>query len=202
MSADRHRNTAFPRGVARVITVAVAAGTLFSACGGAAKPASTATVPTGGAVSTATTQPVTTTTVAPIATFSVAWEGVECPTGTPVTTSCYTNVGSGDVVGLGQVTERYTLLAEGADPSCGDWRASVHWTVRGKGTIEFAIKSPGCQSINSPNGTTKYVIKGGAGAYRGASGSGTLDSIGHETSPGRGTGTDTWTGRLSVSSVN
>jgi hypothetical protein len=107
-------------------------------------------------------------------------------------------MGLGDIAGLGQAAERYTLLAEGANPSCGDWRADVQWTVAGQGTIEFAIKSPGCQSLNSPSGTTNYVVTGGSGTYKGASGSGAVDSSGRETSPGRGIATDRWIGTLSV----
>jgi hypothetical protein len=45
-----------------------------------------------------------------------------------------------------------------------------------------------------------YAVTGGSGAYLGASGSGTLNSIGIEDHlhPGTGTGTDTWVGSLSV----
>jgi len=176
---------------------------LLTACGanrvsGVRGSSTTAPPTTAEPAATATTSPVPTTTLRPIATFSVTWAEANCPPGTPDTTSCYANLGTADITGLGPTTERYTLLAEGTNPSCGDWRADVEWTVAGKATIDFAIKSPRCQSLNSPNGTTNYVVTGGSGAYKGASGSGILESTGSEAAPGRGTGTDRWIGALSV----
>jgi len=181
----------------------LAGGLLLSACGtkggaGVHGSSSTALPPAATPASSTTANLAPTTTLAPIATFSVTWSEANCPPGTPDTTSCYANTGTADIAGLGPATESYTLLAEGSNPSCGGWRADVAWTVAGKGTIEFTIKSPRCQSLNSPNGTTNYIVTGGSGAYKGVSGSGTVDSTGHETAPGRGTGTDRWTGTLSA----
>jgi hypothetical protein len=100
-------------------------------------------------------------------------------------------VGKGDIPGLGAVTERYTLLVETANPNCADWRTTALFTITAKDTIRFALKSPGCVNPNSPNGSMNYTVTTGTGRYARASGSGTLTSIGHESSPGKGTGTDT-----------
>ena len=139
-------------------------------------------------------------------TFHVVWHAASCPKGTPKLTPsgsfipCYLNVGHGRASGLGPATERYTLVVLNADTNCAKWSFKVVLTVLGKGTIDAAALSKGCFAPGQTEGTVYFTVTGGTGAYRGATGKGTIHSgpPGTETGEGRGTGTDTWVGTLSV----
>jgi HYR domain len=131
--------------------------------------------------------------------FRVAFEGVACPEGTPITTVCYTHTGQAAVRGLGTAKDDYTTFVEVANASCPDWRFTGVLSVAGKGEIDFVAVSPGCVNPDNPNGTVNYTVTGGTGAYAGASGTGRIVSgAARETGPGVGSVKDTWTGTLDV----
>ena len=102
--------------------------------------------------------------------------------------------GRADVAGLGQVVEQYVLVEDDTKAGCVTYHGQVHWQVAGKGTIIFAVKTPDCLvPLNIVcDRTLDYVVTGGTGAFKHASGRGTLGYIGCQAR------SDTWTGSLSV----
>jgi hypothetical protein len=146
-------------------------------------------------------------------TFRINFMSVACPAGSPAMTGCYSQASASDaaVPGLGRMTTAYTLVYEdfGSEgPRC-HVHAQIPIVIAGKGEIDLATRSTSCitPTLNTANPTpevppTEYTITGGSGRYAGASGSGTLDYVGHETAPGAGFNNVTWTGTLNVAGVS
>lgn len=139
------------------------------------------------------------------AVFSVSAQRADCPAGTRASVECYSRVGTGIVRGLGTVSESYLYPVEtsSADCAAGFFRI-LSYTARfaaGKGEIEIAVPgSTECLSRDQVFTPTypPITIRGGTGAYAGASGNSTLDHALRQTEPGRAAGTDTWVGTLNV----
>jgi HYR domain len=132
--------------------------------------------------------------------FQTSWSTVGCPAGTPVPSLCNPVDGSAPVPGLGSVAEHYLVVSENENTSCPDAHFDPVFTVAGKGTISFAVRTPPCVPFDletRPVGTLTFTVTGGSGMYAGASGGGTLLSTG---SGGNGSGVrrDEWTGTVVV----
>lgn len=130
--------------------------------------------------------------------------GDYCPAGTPSSVECYSREGKGLVPGLGTVAESYVYRVETAPSGCAAEEFQVlgytaRFSVAGKGEIDLAVDgSTECLTRNTVlNPTRPFTVKGGSGAYAGASGSGTLGHTAHFTDDGAA-GTDTWIGTLVV----
>jgi hypothetical protein len=155
----------------------------------------------GGAGATADTG-----TLAFRAVFSVSAQQVDCPAGARASVNCYSRVGSAIVRGLGTVSESYLYPVETNPEDCtaGFYRIlsyTARFAVAGKGEIEIAVPgSTECLSSDQVYRATypPVTIRGGTGAYAGASGNSTLEHSLSMTGPGRAAGTDTWVGTLSV----
>jgi HYR domain len=182
-----------------VITLLVGLATLTAGMAGTA-PAS---------VPLASAGPATSLDPGPLAfraVFSVRAQQVDCPAGTRASINCYSRVGSAIVRGLGTVSESYLYPVEANPEGCtaGFYRIlsyTARFAVAGKGEIEIAVPgSTECLSSDQVyRGTYPPVtIRGGTGAYAGASGNSTLEHALRQTGPGRAAGTDTWVGTLSV----
>jgi hypothetical protein len=145
-------------------------------------------------------------TLALRAVFSVRAQRADCPAGTRASVECYSRVGSAIVRGLGTVSESYLYPVETNAEGCtADFFRILSYTARfavaGKGEIEIAV--PGSTECLSRDQVLRptyppLTIRGGTGAYAGASGNSTLDHALRITGPGRAAGTDTWVGTLSV----
>ena len=139
------------------------------------------------------------------ASFHVVWGQSRCPKGTPVLTPsgsivpCYRKIGRGNVAGFGPATVEYTLVVWNVDTSCERWRFRAALTVFRKGSIFTTAHGKGCFSPDQTQREFVFTATGGSGAFSGASGRGTI-SIKHVSRDpsGRGTETETWSGRLSV----
>src|SRR5262245_3223751 len=132
------------------------------------------------------------------AVFSVKWEGAECPTGTPALAVCYGNVGHGRVAGLGEVTETYTAVVDNQAAKCVYPHFTGVLAVAGKGEIDISARSPDCVPPLQQNGIADYVVTGSSGAYSGATGSGRIATVAHETGYAKGIATDAWDGTLAA----
>src|SRR5262249_42628100 len=136
------------------------------------------------------------------AVFQGKWHAVDCPPGTPQSTGCYLNVGSGTVSGLGNASETYTLFWNQADPNCTH---STYTTaviaVQGKGELDASLTDPytPCDPPPQEPTTLNFTVTGGTAKYAGATGSGTMRNVVHELGGGTGSMVDTWTGSLSAS---
>jgi hypothetical protein len=122
--------------------------------------------------------------------------------------TCASRTGEGLVPGIGSVTEAYTWISDIGPPSCaeafGITRAyPVTFVVAGKGEIHFAIAGA-AQCVSQEAVRTQgqaFTVTGGTGIYAGASGSGTVErKLGTSTDTGR-SGSETWTGTLSVAGM-
>ena len=84
--------------------------------------------------------------------------------------------GRADVAGLGQVVEQYVLVEDDTKAGCVTYHGQVHWQVAGKGTITFAVKTPDCLVPLTVvcDRILDYMVTGGTGAFRHASGRGTF----------------------------
>jgi hypothetical protein len=131
------------------------------------------------------------------AVLHVSWGGTSCPKGSSGSTTCYRNVGQGSVRGLGSATERYLLRAVD-DAGCVTWRFTAALAVSHRGLLRVAARNKGCFSAMQASGTVYFTVTGGTGAFAHAQGTGSIRTVASETSPGRGTATDTWAGRLIV----
>jgi hypothetical protein len=154
--------------------------------------------PVGNAGSTAETG-----TLALHAIFKMVSGDVPCPPGTPDNIGCHPRTGEGIAPGLGAVSESYVERVEASPAECpGEYRAfaqTARFAVAGRGEIDLAVAaSSECSTpagvLNSPR---SFTITGGAGAYAGASGSGTVRRNAYATATGAA-GTDTWIGTLIV----
>jgi len=130
--------------------------------------------------------------------------GGACPPGVPSTVECPNRRGAGRVAGLGEVTVRYTYLADLGHPACSTGSVKIlgypaRLIVAGKGELELAVAAhPDCLS---PAGglavAQSFTITGGTGIYADASGGGTVTRALSQTDTGAA-GRETWTGTLTV----
>ena len=139
------------------------------------------------------------------ATFHIVWGQSRCPKGTPLLTPsgsivpCYRKIGRGNVAGFGPATVEYTLVVWNADTNCERWRFRAALTVRRRGSIFTTAHSKACFSPGQNRRELVFTATGGSGAFSGASGRGTISITRvSEGAPGRGTQTETWSGRLSL----
>jgi hypothetical protein len=135
------------------------------------------------------------------ATVAVSSLSVACPRGqSPEPDDCRARSGRGLVPGLGSVSETYTWSYRMGPPACPPGLGKPLGTtarlgVAGKGEIHVALADGGRCIEMEPlrNEPQSFTITGGTGAYAGASGSGTA-----ERAVSSGSGTETWTGTLTV----
>ena len=121
-----------------------------------------------------------------------------CPSGSPPNADfCAARTGGGTVRGLGQVSETYTFFVQEGD--CDRiFETTVRLKVADKGELQFAVDRYRGECVSSSlNLSRGFTITGGSGIYAGASGGG---MVSHRFSPtlSGSTGTDTWTGTLTV----
>jgi hypothetical protein len=121
-----------------------------------------------------------------------------CPPEAPPGADCHPRTGTGSVSGLGRVTATYTwFFGTGSCPSplVKPLATTGRFVVAGKGEIEFAL-ADGAQCVEQEpvrNEPQAFTITGGTGAYRGASGGGTV-----ERTLSGGYGVERWAGTLIV----
>jgi hypothetical protein len=125
-----------------------------------------------------------------------------CPPGKPSDVLCAERHGQGLVRGLGQVTESYFYFVDQEAAECGGakrvLRTTARLTVAEKGDLELALDDhPSCFPGEALSLSRTYTVTGGAGAYSGASGSGTVAHRAAVTLSGAA-GSDTYVGALDV----
>lgn len=106
--------------------------------------------------------------------LSTAWHSIACPAGTTGSHPyCYAIQGKGAIPGLGRTTESYTYVIDDSTASASSIHFLATITVTGKGEIDVTgvTPSPICPCV-AHSTTFNYAVKGGKGAYAGASGSG------------------------------
>jgi hypothetical protein len=121
-----------------------------------------------------------------------------CPPGSPPNADfCAARTGSGAVRGLGEVSEAYTFFVQ--EGECDRvFETTVRLVVAGKGELQLAVDRYRGECISSSlNLSRAFTITGGSGVYAGASGGGTVTHR-YSPTPSGSSGTDTWTGTLSV----
>jgi HYR domain-containing protein len=137
-------------------------------------------------------------------TLAVRYPPITCPSGTPANVECFARTGRGSIRGLGSVTAThpYSVENQPADCTTGDVRvlpATVRFNVAGKGTIALRVGGSGCLRRVPPDpvvGEETFAITEGSGSYVGASGGGRIT---HKSNgPPTWSGTDNWTGTLTV----
>jgi HYR domain len=133
--------------------------------------------------------------------LNAKFDSVDCPGGTPASTSCYHETNVRDTIpGLGDVTVDFTLMQDNFGSACGLVHARIPVVVTGKGSLDLVTGSSVC--IDPKNPATfppiDVTIAGGSGQYAGASGSGVMRYVNREAGPGAGTSAITWTGTLNV----
>ena len=140
-------------------------------------------------------------TLSLVASIGVLSDPVACPAGrTPEPDDCRARTGKTLVRGLGLVSETYTWSYRMGPPACPSalgrpLATTGRLSVAAKGEIHFAL-ADGARCIEQDplrNEPQSFTITGGTGAYEGASGSGTV-----ERSISAGSGTERWTGTLTV----
>lgn len=126
-----------------------------------------------------------------------------CPAGTATGLVCFSRTGIALVRGLGLVNEKYAYVLDEYSPGCqpGFVRGlpSTAQLVADKGTINVSVSGTECLARVPPEpvrGTETFTVIGGSGRYVGASGSGMIAHV--SNGPPGWTGTDTWTGTLTV----
>jgi hypothetical protein len=104
-------------------------------------------------------------------TASAPLPNVACPAGAASTAVCYQLTATGNVRGLGAVSDRYLVMTDDSDPSCvRDSFGPDSITVAGKGEIDASITvSAACNGL-----PTGFTVTGGSGSYAGATGSGSF----------------------------
>jgi HYR domain len=148
---------------------------------------------------------------------ALAWHGGDgvCPPGTPSGIECHPHPGGPALVpGLGEATQEYLypVVIEPPDPGCkgqGGLNVAdypVRLVVKGKGEIHLSVKGIseclfGPPSDTVVNNTQSFTVSGGAGAFAGASGTGTVTHVARRDINGHAYGTDTWSGTLQVSGL-
>jgi HYR domain len=128
-----------------------------------------------------------------------------CPAGSPAAVICHSRTGEGVVPGLGRVTESYLFMADNTACRSVGYKVlaySARLSVDGRGDFLLSVaETPECiPDLAVPRASQPFTVTGGTGAFVGASGSGTVTRL--AGLPGaRVTGTDTWTGTVSVPGV-
>jgi hypothetical protein len=130
---------------------------------------------------------------------------VPCPPGSPAALVCPAGTGEGVVIGLGAVTETFTVLLHTGPPFCPEGTTKrlgypARWSVASKGEIHFAVaESAQCfGEFDLGSSTLAFTVTGGTGIYTGASGSGTVSQVATPSSDGKFRGVREWNGTLSV----
>ncbi len=138
-------------------------------------------------------------------TFTSAFHGVSCAAGSPATTNCYLEVGTGSdaIAGLGNIKATYTLIQDNFGSACGHVHARIPVVVAGKGEIDLETKTTGCIKPESPDvfPASTVTVAGATGLYAGASGSGVLEYRNVEQGGVTGRSTLTWTGTVTVAGL-
>ncbi len=109
------------------------------------------------------------------AVFSVVGLPAACPSGTAATAVCFQFSGHATIPGLGEVTDSHLLISADDSTLCVPLSSSPDvLSVAGKGEIDSSIAlSASCNGLPP----TAFAVTGGAGAYAGASGSGTFTAV-------------------------
>ena len=109
------------------------------------------------------------------------------------------------MIGLGAVTETYTVLLHRGPPFCPEGTTKrlgypARWVVRNKGEIHFAVaESAQCfGEFDLGTSTLAFTVTGGTGIYAGASGAGTVLQVASPSSDGKFRGVREWNGTLTV----
>ena len=130
---------------------------------------------------------------------------VPCPPGSPASLLCPAGTGEGVVIGLGAVTETYTVLLHRGPPFCPEGTTKrlgypSRWVVANKGEIYFAVaESAQCfGEFDLGTSTLAFTVTGGTGIYAGASGGGTVLQVASPSSDGKYRGVREWNGTLTV----
>jgi len=122
---------------------------------------------------------------------------VRCPTGAPPQALCRARSGTSRIRGLGSVSSSYTWFAAAGNcpaPLVKPFPTSGRIVVAQKGEIHFSLAEGACvEQEPVRNEPQQFTITGGTGIYQGASGQGTVARSLEE-----GSGTETWTGTLTV----
>jgi hypothetical protein len=136
----------------------------------------------------------------------VRYPSAACPPGTPPLFECFARTGDTTVPGLGAAHVSYAYVLESAPAGCPPQlgadvlrlpAATARLVVAGKGEIYFSTAGTGCLArAGTLRSSEAFTITGGAGAYVGASGGGTLAS--QSNGPPSSNGFDTWSGTLVV----
>ena len=124
--------------------------------------------------------------------------GVACPPELSSADDCRTRTGSGEVPGLGTMTEKYVWGFRLGPPKCPanlvkPLATTGRLVVAGKGELQFTL-ADGTECVDLEpvrNRPQDFTITGGTGSYEGASGSGTV-----QRSLGGDVGTETWIGTI------
>jgi HYR domain-containing protein len=174
------------RGMKRSLTGAATVALVAAAVASATTESTAATLPLNGVL--AFTQQGTT----PVA----------CPPGTPDTTACLPTTGHGIVPGLGAVVETYTLIANDYETTCNHWHFNALLTIANKGEIDVVASNPDCIVPQSNRQPLAFTVTGGTGIYVGASGTGSITETVSGGSGATVSGTDAWSGTLTVPNLN
>jgi hypothetical protein len=117
--------------------------------------------------------------------FRVAGQGTACGPSIPGETFCYPAAATPTIAGLGKTTVAWTTLEDRSDPSPDCAHAKIDplpIVVLGKGEIDLAAQSSGCQPYADPQALA-YTVVGSSGIYTGAAGSGTFTLLSHTEPP-------------------
>jgi hypothetical protein len=126
----------------------------------------------------------------------------DCPAGSSAAFVCHSRTGEGVVPGLGRVTESYVFIADNSPCTSAAYKVltySARLSVEGRGDLRVTLaETSDCiPELAVPRAQQAFTVTGGTGAFVGASGNGTVTRVAGP--PGaRVTGTDTWTGTVSV----
>lgn len=155
--------------------------------------AATVRVASGVAKTGATTGSLTTNAV-----LSMTSTLDPCPPGSPPEADvCAARTGGGAVSGLGEVSATYMFFVKEGDCDVV-FETTARLQVAGKGELQLAVdRYRGACISSSLNLSRAFTITGGSGIYAGASGGGTVTHQ-YSPTPSGSSGTDTWTGTLSV----
>jgi hypothetical protein len=127
--------------------------------------------------------------------------GTDCPAGTPNTTSCYSDHGTGLVPGLGSVSETFEEMISGASSCTHTTFGPAVLEVAGKGELDATVTDPNtCDPPLTSSVSAPFTITGGTGPYAGATGSGTLTFSDFQATGGSSAKeTHTWVGQVAAS---
>lgn len=93
--------------------------------------------------------------------------------GEPAGSICFSGAGNGEMQPLGKVTfTRTAVYQPGGPDSCGPAKTQGVLTTASGDTISFSATGTFCRATQTA--TYTYKITGGTGAYKGATGTGTI----------------------------